>query len=211
MLTRGLACAVIVIATSLPVAPSPSPVAPSPSASQAGLAAFAACSVISADEATQVLGYDVSPPDRAARAGGNCFFASQAMSQDGSVSYALVNAERLVTLRPYFIALARRCAGVAPSSPRAAACAMFRKLAAVTDVDGYYAARTAVPEAELVAGLGDDATSAGGTLFVRQGGAIVEAAVRRDGAFDLARSETLARVLLGRLRDGSPEPSPSGV
>ena len=134
--------------------------------------------------------------------------------EDGSVAYALVNAARLVTLQPYFVALARRCAGVAASSPRAAACAMYVKLAAVRDVDAYYAARTDRPDAGPVVGLGegvDGAASADGTIFVRRGRAIVEAAVRRDGAFDLERSEALARLLLKRLSTAMPGPAPSGV
>ena len=178
-------------------------------------AAFAQCTVVTAEEATQILGYGVLPADARARIGGNCFFSTQSMSQDGSVTYALVTAARLVTLRPYFIALARRCAGVAPSSPRAAACAMYVKLAGVLDLDAYYAARTDTPDAEPVAGFGggvDGAMSADGMLFMRRGGMVVEAAVRRDGAFDLERTQTLARLLLQRLaRAATPGPLPSGV
>ena len=183
-----------------------SPVATSAedAAGDARYSAFARCSVLSIDEATQLLGYDVLPADATAKAGGNCFFASQALSQDGSVFYALVTAARLVALRPYFTALARRCAGVPASSPRAAGCAMYRKLAAVRDVEGYFAARTDTPDAAAVPGLGvgagaTGAVSAGGTLFVRRGPVLLEAAVRRDGAFDLERSEALARTLLHRL------------
>ncbi len=185
-----------------------------PSPDTGSYAAFAQCSVLSVEEASRSLGYDVLPPEARARAGGNCFLTSQSMSEDGSVAYALVTAARLVALRPYFIALARRCAGVAVSSPRAAACALYVKLAAVRDLDAYYAARTERPDAAPVAPLdgADVATSADGTIFVRRGAAVLEAAVRRDGAFDLERSEALARLLLLRLRaPASPGPSPSGV
>jgi hypothetical protein len=183
--------------------------------SAATLTAFAECSVVTADEATRLLGYDVLPPDTTARAGGDCFFVSQSMSEDGSVSYSLVTAARLAKLRPYFIAMARRCAGVQPSSARAAPCALYVKLAGVTDLDAYYAARTTLTDAAPVAGgLGEGssgAVSAGGTLFVRAAGIVVEAAFERDGTFDLERSEALARLLLERLLGRAPVPSPSGV
>jgi hypothetical protein len=194
------------------VTASPGSTAALPSA--ATLATFAECSAVTVDEATRLLGYDVLPPDVTARAGGDCFLVSQSMSEDGSVSYSLVTSARLVKLRPYFIAMARRCAGVAPSSPRAAVCALYVQLAGVTDLAAYYTARTTLPGAAPVAGLGDGsngAAEAGGTLFVREGGVIVEAAIRRDGNFDLDRSEALSRLLLERLRERVPGPSPSGV
>ncbi len=75
---------------------------------------------------------------------------------------------------------------------------MSVKLARVEDLDAYYAIRTGVPDAAPVSGLGSAATSADGTLFVRRGALLLEAAVRRDGAFDLERSERLARLILAR-------------
>ena len=47
--------------------------------------------------------------------------------------------------------------------------------------------------------LGDAAISAEGTLYVRYRTTVLEASVRRDGAFDLDRSERLVRLLLERL------------
>jgi hypothetical protein len=176
-------------------------------AAAAGTAANADCSLVTAGDAAAILGYDVLPASESARTGGVCFYASQTISQDGGVSYALTDAARLRAIRPYFIALARKCAGIAPSAPNAAACATYAKVARSADLDAYFAARTETTDATAVPGLGERAVSAAGTLYVRRGATIYEALVRRDGAFDIERSEQLVRLLLARM---GPE-HPSGV
>ncbi len=163
------------------------------------LAAFADCSIVPFEEVPSLLGYGVSPASTTARAEGVCSYGSALASEDGLLSYTVVTKERLARLEPYFTALARLCAGTVPSSPRAAACAMYVKLASVRDLDDYYAVRVMLADAEPVAGLGDAAASAGGALYVRDGGFIIEAVVRRDGVFDLERAEGLARLLLARV------------
>lgn len=156
---------------------------------------LADCSLVSADDAAQLLGYAVSAAGRIARVGGICSYASRAASEDGVVSYAFVTTERLAALRPFYTVLARGCGG----GKRSPACVTYIDLATVRDVATYYAVRSAMAGAAPVDGIGDGATSAGGTLYVRHGTSVLETVVRRDGAFDLERSERLARLLLGRI------------
>ncbi len=161
-----------------------------------------ACRLVDAGGAARVLGYPVDGPDEASARGGICFFATRAISQEGSVSYALVTPERLPARRAFFAAAARRCAGVAKGAPNEALCGTFARIAQAADLDAYYEARTTFADATSVAKLGERAIAAPDALYVRRRTTIFECAVRRDGALDIERSKELARLLLER----SPQP-----
>ncbi|GAC1300266.1 MAG: hypothetical protein NVSMB19_06510 [Vulcanimicrobiaceae bacterium] len=168
---------------------------PGPSATLAP----ADCRIVDATEAARVLGFPVGAPDESAARGGICFFPSRAVSQDGSVTYALVTAERLPQRRAYFAAAARRCGSVAKGAPREAVCRAYVRLAGVTDLDAYFEARTDSAAAKPVARLGALAIAAPDALYVRRGATVVECVVRRGEALDVERSTALARLVLERM------------
>ncbi len=168
------------------------------------------CSVVSGDEIAQILGFAVSPPDESSRTGGICFFPTTAISEEGSASYAIVDADHLPQRRAFYAALARRCGSPAAGAPREALCKAFAAMAQVKDVDAYYAARTDFPNAEPENGLGDAAIAAGDALYVKRGAQVFEVVVRRGDALDVDRSVALAKLLLARTPPiPEPEPSPS--
>jgi hypothetical protein len=176
----------------------------------AGTAAPPDCTIVGPDEISMILGYAVGPADESSRASGICFFSSRSISEEGSASYAIVDAEHLQQRRAYYAALARRCAGVAPGAPRYVVCKTFSDLAQVKDIDAYFAARTAFPNAEEVKGLGDAAVAAGDALYVKRGEAVYEFVVRRGDALDVDRATSLAKLVLARTATiASPEPSSS--
>ena len=180
----------------------PAGVAPGAGATPAGTSSPMTpidCSLIDNATAARLLDYPVEDPDELSRSGGICFFVSRDVSQDGSVSYAVVTAASLPQRRAFFTAMARRCAGVVAQAPRAGLCATYINLAQVKDLDAYFMARTAFPDAMPVAGLGDAAIASSDTLFVRRGGTIFEMAVRRNQTLDLAASKELALLLLQRV------------
>lgn len=170
---------------------SPSPVArPAP----------ADCSLVDERRASEIVGFDLAAAERASRAAGICFFPSRSVSQEGSASYAIVTNASLPQLRPYFAYLARRCGIVSHgASARASLCATYTRVARAVDIAEYFAARTDLPGAASVTGLGERAFAADGCIFVATGGRVVETIVRRDGAFDLDRSTSLARGLLAAI------------
>jgi hypothetical protein len=168
------------------------------------------CSVVGGDEVAQILGFAVAPPDESSRTGGICFFPSTAISEEGSASYAIVDADHLPQRRAFYAALARRCGSPAAGAPREALCKAFVELAQVKDLDDYYAARTDFPNAEPENGLGDAAIAAGDALYVKRGAQVFEVVVRRGDALDIDRSIALAKLLLARTPPIlEPEPSPS--
>jgi hypothetical protein len=141
----------------------------------------------------------VTGPAEDARAGGICFFASRAVSEDGSVSYAIVTNAQLLQRRGYFLALARRCGAVDPRAPRALICAAYVKLALAKDLDAYFAARTG-PDASPVPGLSEGALATSDALYVRQPDAVIEVIVSRAGDFDLEASTEVAKLVLARRK-----------
>jgi hypothetical protein len=160
------------------------------------------CTIVGAAEAATLLGFGVSSADDTSRAAGICFYGASAASDDGFVSYAIVTPERLPQRRQFFRAMARRCAGVAPQAPNAAVCRTFVALSDAADPAAYFTARTDVPDAAPVAGLGDAAVAAADVLYVRRGQTVFEIAVHRDESLDLDRSCELARRLLERTAGG---------
>jgi len=167
---------------------SPPPVAPP-----------ADCSPVDVADASRILGYAVDGPDEGARAGGICFFVSRAVSEEGSVSYAIVTDAQLALRRGYFAAQARRCGSVDPSAPRALICATYVKLAFAKDLDAYFAARSG-PDASPVPGLSDGAVATPDALYMRLPDAVIEVIVSRSGDFDLERSTEVAKLLLARRK-----------
>ena len=162
------------------------------------------CTLVDAQQAGSLLGTDVEDADATSRKGGICSFTSRSVSTDGNLSYAIVTAAEVARRRPYFRLLARRCGGVRPDAPNATVCATYNALAKAQTVDDYYVARTA--GAEPIDGLGDAAAATRAAVYVHRGALVIEAAVRREDAFDLDRSELLARELLTRLVPASKPP-----
>jgi hypothetical protein len=178
------------------------PASAQPDASPAATApAIAAdCSIAGPDDAARILGYPVEDADEVSRAGGICFFASRAVSDDGAVSYAIVTASGLPARRAFFAFQARLCAGVTPGAPNDAMCRTYVKLSTATDLDAYFAARTATADASPVPLTGADAVATATAVFVRTKDAVIEAAVRRSDVLDVDRSLALAKLLLERLQ-----------
>lgn len=158
------------------------------------------CSAISTAEAGRVLGFDVQPPDEISRAGGICFYPSRDVSQDGSLSFAVVTPDRLPQRRNFFRAYSRRCAPAAKGTLNEIACRQFLKLAVAETIDDYFAARTGAGDASPVPGLGESAVASGTALYVRRAQLVLEVSVLRGGDFDLARSEKLAAEVLAHTR-----------
>ena len=177
---------------------------------QAPNPAPADCSIVGADEVSQILGFTVAEPDETSRSGGICFFPSRGITSEGSASYAIVDDDRVAQRRSYFAVLARRCAGVGPGTPREFVCKTYVQLAQAHDIDEYFASRTGAPDAQAVAGLGDSAVATGEALYVKRGDDVFEVVVRRGDALDRERATTLAKLLLSRVpAHAGPEPSPS--
>ncbi len=160
--------------------------------------AAADCRAVDATEAARVLGYPVGSPDAESARSGICFFSTRAVSQEGSVAYAIVGPERLPQRRGFFNAAARRCAGIAKGAPNEAVCRTYARIAQATDLDAYFKARTDYADATPVLFLGDRAVAAPDALYVLRGATIFECVVRRNGAVDSERSEELARLVLER-------------
>lgn len=159
------------------------------------------CTVVNAADASRILGYPVAPADEASRAGGICFFPSRSMSDDGSVSYAVVSDAQLPERRAFYGALARRCGSVGHGAPREFACATFVKLAFAKDLDAYFAARTASPDASPMPAIGGGtAVATPDALYVRRADSVVEVVVRRGDSIDFDRTTELAKLLLARLK-----------
>jgi len=154
------------------------------------------CSVIPIAEAHVILGYEVQPPDELSRTGGICFYPSRDVTQDGSVSFAVVTADWLPQRRAFFRAYARRCAPAVKGTLNEIACRQLLKLAVVQTMDDYYAARSSAGDASPVPGLGESAVESGNALYVHRGQTVFEISVLRGGDFDLERSTKLARELL---------------
>jgi len=171
--------------------------APAPAA-ESTPAPAAACDTVRTEEVAQIVGFTLQPPEETSRTAGICFFAGRSVDDQGSASYALVTADALARRRPYFAALARRCAGVVSGAPRAAACASYAKLADANDLDEYFAARTG-SDADPVAGLGSGALATKTAVYVRRGAYVVEATVLIGEAFDLPKTTALVKLLLARL------------
>jgi len=189
----ALACAFAFVAGPSPAwAQSPSP---SPESSPPGAAD---CRALDASEASRVLGYPVEAADEYSARGGICFFTTRAISQEGSLAYALVTPARLGQRRRFFAASARRCGGVAKTAPNASMCRSYVRLAEVRDLDAYFEARTDDPGATVVPKLGERAVAVSHALYVRRGEIVFECSVRRGGSLDRERSIELARLLLER-------------
>jgi hypothetical protein len=203
---RRLAGLVACFATFGPHAAFAQEASPEPSASPPGVAN---CALVGADEISQILGYTVTAPDEASSTGGICFFPATSISEEGSASYALVDAARLQQRKAYYAVLARKCAGVQPGASHEFACKTFVELAQAKDVGDYFKARTDFPNAEVQKGLGDSAIVAGDALYVKRGDVVYEVVVKRGDALDVDRSTTLAKRLLSRTPAPPPTPEPS--
>lgn len=162
--------------------------------------AQSACTLVNVDDIARILGFAVEVADETSRSGGVCFFATRAVSDEGSASYGIVSVADLPQRRAFFAVLARQCAGVSAAAPRAAPCATYAKLAAAADLDAYFTARTSVAQATPVA-LGDGAVAVAteDALYVRRGPRVIEVSVKRGEALDVARTTALASLVLARL------------
>ncbi len=158
------------------------------------------CTLVGRSEIGEILGYPVAAPDETSRAAGICFFPSRAVSQDGSVSYAIVTQDNLAQRRAFAAAQARRCAGVAKIAPNAVACKAYADVALASDLDAYFTARTSASDATPVAALAPDAIAAPNALYVRRDARVFEIVVRRGENLDVARETALAKLLLERVK-----------
>ena len=86
-----------------------------------------------------------------------------------------------------------------PGAPREAFCKTIERLSNAGDIDAYYAARTGIPSAHPAPQIGPNAVASGDGVFVRRDDYVLEAIVIRDQEVDVARSVTLAQLLLQRL------------
>jgi len=164
------------------------------------MVAAADCTLVGRDDAARVLGYPVDAPDETSRSAGICFFSSRAISQDGSVTYALVTAANLSQRRAFAATQLRRCAGVAETAPNAGICKTYADVALAPNLDAYFRARTAGADtAAAVPGLGDAAVAAPDALYVRRGETMFEVVVRRGDTLDVERETALAKLLLQRV------------
>ena len=173
--------------------------AQSPSPAAVFMPLPADCSIVSQAEASEILGYPVASADVSSQAGGICFFTSRAISQDGSVTYAIVTAANLPQRRAFAAAQARRCAGVVKNAPNALACRTYSDVAYAIDLDAYFKARTSATDAIPVVDLGPGAVAAPNALYVRRGAYVLEAVVRRAEILDVPRATALAKLLLTRI------------
>jgi hypothetical protein len=171
-----------------------------PVAAQTGTesAASATCDLVTVDEIARILGFAVEAADESSRSGGVCFFATRALSDEGSAAYGIVSAADLPQRRAFFAVLARQCAGVSAAAPRAPVCATYANLAAAADLDAYFTARTSVAAATPVP-LGERAVATDDALYVRRGARVIEVSVKRGATLDLPRATALAALLLARL------------
>jgi len=80
------------------------------------------CSIVNGTDASAILGYPVQDPDSVSRSGGTCFYISQNVSDDGTLSYAIVTAGSLPQRRAYFRAYSRRCAPAVKGTLNELAC-----------------------------------------------------------------------------------------
>ncbi len=173
--------------------------AQSPAPTAVAIPLPADCTIVSQAQASEILGYPVEPADAASQVGGICFFTSRAISQDGSVTYAMVTAANLPQRRAFAAAQARRCAGVVKAAPNALVCRSYADVALAVDLDAYFKARTSATDATPVAELGKDAIAAPNALYVRRGAYVIEAVVRRAEMLDVRRATALAKLLLARI------------
>jgi hypothetical protein len=154
------------------------------------------CSLVSGADLESILGVPVQAVDPASRSGGICFFPSRDAAQDGSLSYAIVTADRLPQRRAFYLAYARRCAPAAKGTLNELACRQYLKLAAAQTIDEYFAARTGAGDASPVPGLGEDAVASGNALYVKRGQTVFEVSVVHGDEFDLDAATALAVRLL---------------
>jgi len=157
------------------------------------------CALISFAEAGAIIGLAVSGPDEATQRQGHCLFTSKQMSKDGSVLYGFIRAAQIPQLQQYYKAMMHTCGGLAPGAPREGFCKTIERLSNASDIDAYYAARTGIPSAHPAPQLGPNAVLSGDGVFVRRDDYVLEAIVVRDQEVDVARSVTLAQLLLQRL------------
>lgn len=157
------------------------------------------CSLVPAVDASRILGYPVADADESSRAGGICFYPSRVVSDEGSLTYAVVTEALLPERRAYFSALAVRCGSVSHGAPREFVCGLYIKLARAKDLDEYFAARTSLGEPSPVPGLGASAVATEEALYLRRPDSVIEIVVKRGDQLDLGRSTELAKLLLARL------------
>lgn len=162
------------------------------------------CGFASVSEIATILGYPVDGPDATSRTAGICFFSARAISQDGSVTYAVVTDANLPQRRAFAAVQARRCGGVAKVAPNAGVCAEYAAVAHAQDLDAYFVARTSSSDATTVPSLGAMAIAAPDALVVRSGTSVLEIVVRRGENLDVERETSLAKLLLARLASVSP-------
>ncbi len=170
------------------------------------------CSVVTTDEISQIVGYAVSPPDESSRGSGICFYTSPSLTTAGSASFAVIDEARMQQRRAFYLQLARRCGNVGAGAPVEFECKSFLELARAKTMAEYFAARTDLPNSQVVSGLGDSAIAAGSALYVKRGAVVYEIVVRRGDALDVAQATALAKLLLSRMpvvAEPEPEPSPS--
>ena len=156
------------------------------------------CSIVDANEASKIIGFEVQPPDEISRSGGICHFSNVDISHEGMLSYALITADRLPQRRAFFYALSRRCAPAVKGTLNYLGCRQYLKLAVAETLDDYFAARTSSGDASPIPGLGESAVVNGNALYVKRAQTVFEVSVTVGGEFDLARSTRLANELLAR-------------
>ena len=154
------------------------------------------CSLVSQADLENIFGAPVQLVDPASRSGGICFFPSRDIAQDGSLSYAIVTADRLPQRREYFRAYSRRCASAVKGTLGELGCRQYLKLAAAQTIDEYFAARTGAGDASPVPGLGDDAVASGNALYVERHQVVFEISVVHGDQFDLDGATALAGRIL---------------
>jgi len=158
------------------------------------------CSLVNETQAALILGFPVETPDEASKTGGICFYVSQNVSEDGTLTYAIVTADRLPARRAFYRASARRCAPAIVGTLNELACRQFIALAQANDMTAYYAARSGAPDATPVSGLGDEAVETGNALYVHRGDEVFEVSVLLRGDLDVERTKRLASELLARTK-----------
>lgn len=172
---------------------------PSPSPDPSATLAPAECRIVDASDAARIVGYPVDEPDSIFARGGVCYFATRSISDEGSLSYALVRMPLLRARRAYFIVASRRCGSVAEGASNERVCRLYRRLAEANDLDAYFTARTDASEAVALPKLGPHAIAAVDAIYIRRGETIFECAVRRGETLDVPRTAELARLLLRRV------------
>lgn len=158
------------------------------------------CALVTRQEAGSIAGVGVTDADENAMRNGTCLFGSRSATEDGLARYSVVRPERLAALRAFFTVARVSCGNVAPGTIHYAACQTYGRLAIVSSVADYCAIRSDIPARTPIGGLGSSAFVTTEGAFVLHGTACVEAFVDRDAQYDPKRTESLARLVVSRLK-----------